>query len=272
MPSAGKSSYLEAPASPITIAGRPGQVAGTLLLLHAFPLNARMWEPQLDLAAGGWRVIAPHFRGFDGASINPESTTMGDYVGNIVDLLDGLHVHDAVVGGLSMGGYAALGLFRRAPQYVRALVLADTKAPGDTADAKQSREQMIALARERGAAAVADQMVPKLLGETTRREQPVLVEHVRSLIAGNTPQAIEGGLRALMSREDSTPLLPKIHVPVLIIVGDEDGVTPPPLSEDMQRGIPGAELVRIPGAGHLSSLEQPGPFNAAVARFLSSRI
>ncbi len=272
MPLAGKQRYLEAPASPITIAGRPGQVAGTLVLLHAFPLNARMWEPQLELAAEGWRVIAPHFRGFDGASINPQSTTMDDYVGDVVDLLDALHIHDAVVGGLSMGGYAAFALVRHAPQYVRALVLADTKAPGDTADARQGRQAMIALAREHGAAAVADEMVPKLLGETTRREQPGLVEQVRSLIAGNAPDAIEGALRALMSREDSTPLLSKVHVPVLIIVGDEDRLTPPSLSEDMQRGIAGAELVRIPRAGHLSNLEQPGAFNTAVARFLSHRI
>lgn len=272
MPSAGRHHYLERPASPVTIAGRPGQVAGTLVLLHAFPLNPRMWEPQLELAAGGWRVIAPYFRGFDGAAIEPGSTTMDQYAGDVVDLLDALHIHEAVVAGLSMGGYAAFALARLASHYVSALVLADTRAEADTDDGKRAREAMIELLREKGAPAIADGMLPKLLAERTAVEQPALADRVRALINEATPQAIEGALRALMSREDSTPLLARIKVPTLILVGEEDRLTPPALSEEMQRGIDRAELVRIPGAGHLPNLEQPEAFNAAVARFLSHRI
>ena len=173
------------------------------------------------MPAGGWRIIAPQFRGFDGAPINPPSTSMDDYAGDVVDLLDTLHVDDAVIGGLSMGGYVTFAVFRHAPQYLRALVLADTKAPGDTPEAGQGRQAMIALAREKGAAAVADEMMPKLLGETTRREQPDLVEHVRSLIP-RMRRGHRGRAAALMTRADSTPLLSKIHVPTLIIVGEED--------------------------------------------------
>jgi pimeloyl-ACP methyl ester carboxylesterase len=263
--------HVEVSAAPVTIAGRPGQVAGTLVLLHAFPLNARMWEPQFEMASAGWRIIAPHFRGFDGVPFAGPAT-IDDYAGDVVDLLDRLHVHEAVIVGLSMGGYVAFALMRRARQYVRALVLADTKAPGDTAEAKRARETMIAIARERGAAAVADELLPKLLGETSRRERPDLVERVRSLIESSTPGAIESASRALMSRQDSTPLLSTIHVPVLILVGDEDILTPPPLADAMSRGIAESELVTIPRAGHLSNLEQPASFNAAVARFLADRI
>ena len=124
----------------------------------------------------------------------------------------------------------------------------------------------------KGAAAVADEMIPKLLGETTRRSRADVIDHVRSLVLSNSPEAIAGSVRALMSRPDSTPLLPTIHVPTLILVGAEDTVTPPPLSEKMHHAIAGSELTVIPGAGHLTNLEQPDLFNAALARFINHRL
>jgi len=115
-------------------------------------------------------------------------------------------------------------------------------------------------------------MLPKVLGETTRTSRPAVVEQVRSLMLSSSADAISGGLRALMTRPDSTPLLQTIHVPTLIVVGDEDALTPPAAAEEMHRGIAGSDLVRIPQAGHLSNLEQPALFNAALAAFLSHRV
>jgi pimeloyl-ACP methyl ester carboxylesterase len=115
-------------------------------------------------------------------------------------------------------------------------------------------------------------MIPKLLGETTKRTRPAVVEQVRALALASSADAIAGAIRALMTRPDSTPLLSSIHVPTLIVVGDEDTLTPPPASEEMQRAIAGSELVRIPQAGHLSNLEQPALFNAALAAFLTHRV
>jgi pimeloyl-ACP methyl ester carboxylesterase len=230
-----------------------------------------MWEPQLVLAEQGWHVVAPHFRGFDGTPVDAQ-TTMDDYVGDVLDLMETLHINSAVVAGVSMGGYAAFALLRHARSAVRGLVLADTKAFADTPAARCQREAMIALVRQRGAEALAEEMLPALLGDTTRREQPALVERVRALIRSNTPDAIAGALHALMSRSDSTPLLPSIDVPTLIIVGEEDVLTPPALSREMQCIIPAAEFVVIPQAGHLSNIEQPEAFNAAVARFLRHRV
>jgi 3-oxoadipate enol-lactonase len=254
---------------------------GVLLLLHAFPLNARMWEEQLVLAAGGWRVIAPQFRGVDGASpggqdvdvaLDPAASSMDDYAGDAIDLLDGLHVEQAVIGGLSMGGYAAFAMLRHAPRYFQGLVLADTRPQADTPEGVHGRGNMLRLVQEKGPGAVAAEMIPKLLGETTRRTRPELVERVRSLVLASSADAIGGAIRALMTRPDSTPLLPTIHVPTLIVVGAEDTVTPPELSEKMHADIAGSELVVIPGAGHLSNLEQPEAFNGALARFLSQRV
>jgi pimeloyl-ACP methyl ester carboxylesterase len=268
MGSIGRLRYVEAPASPPAGASRP---QGTLVLIHAFPLNARMWEPQLALADQGWRVIAPHLRGFDGGT-GETARSVDDYAGDVIDLLDALHIPEAVIGGLSLGGYVTFAMFRHAPRYFRGMVLADTRSQADTPEGVQGRHTMLALLRDKGPGAIADEMIPKLLGETTRGEQPGVAERTRSLILASSTEAIAGAVSALMTRPDSTPLLGSIHCPTLILVGDEDKLTPPALSHEMHDAITGSELVTIPRAGHLSSLEQPVAFNAAVARFLSLRV
>jgi 3-oxoadipate enol-lactonase len=263
----GRLRYLEAKPAAST---RP---RGALVLLHAFPLNARMWEAQLALADRGWRVIAPQFRGFDaGPGDDPPALSVDDYAGDVVDLLDGLHIHEAVVGGLSMGGYVAFALLRYAARYVRGLILADTKAQADTPEGVEGRKRLIELVGSKGPAAVAEEMIPKLLGETTRRTRPDLVDRIRALATSSSAEAIAGALRALMTRPDSTPQLSSIHVPTLIVVGEEDTVTPRAAAEDMQRGIAGSQLVAIPAAGHLTNLEQPAAFDGAVAQFLDKRV
>lgn len=231
-----------------------------------------MWEGQLALADRGWRVIAPHFRGFDGGDGDPPAQSVDDYAGDVVDLLDALHIHEAVVGGLSMGGYVAFALLRHAARYIQGLILADTKAPADTAEGVEGRTRMIALVGSKGPAGVAEEMIPKLLGETTRRTRPEVVDRVRALATSSSAEAIAGALRALMTRPDATPQLPTIHVPTLVVVGEEDAVTPRAAAEEMHRGIAGSELIVIPAAGHLSNLEQPAAFDAALVRFLDHRV
>jgi 3-oxoadipate enol-lactonase len=231
-----------------------------------------MWEGQLALSDRGWRVIAPHFRGFDDGVGDPPAQSVDDYAGDVVDLLDALHIHEAVVGGLSMGGYVAFALLRHAARYVQGLILADTKAQADTPEGVEGRRRMIELGASRGPAAVAEEMIPKLLGETTRRTRPDVVDRVRALATSSSAEAIAGALRALMTRPDSTPQLSTIHVPTLIVVGEEDTVTPRAAAEEMHAGIPGSELVAIPAAGHLTNLEQPALFDAALARFLDTRV
>jgi 3-oxoadipate enol-lactonase len=231
-----------------------------------------MWEGQLPLADAGWRVIAPQLRGFDGGAGDPPAASVDDYAGDVIDLLDALHVKQAVIGGLSMGGYVAFALLRLAARYVQGLVLADTRSQADTTEGVAGRTRLLQVVQDKGPVAVADEMIPKLLGETTRSTRPAVVELVRSLAVANSSDAIAGAIRALMTRPDSTPLLSSIHVPTLVLVGDEDAVTPPAASEEMHRAIAGSELVRIPRAGHLSNLEQPELFNAALAAFLTHRV
>ena len=229
-------------------------------------------SPSLSLAGHGWQVVAPQFRGFDGGPGDPPASTVDDYAGDVIDLLDALHVKDAIVCGLSMGGYVAFALLRLAHRYVRGLILSDTRSQADTPEGVEGRKRMLQLLADKGPAAVADEMIPKLLGASTRANRPELSDRVRDLILSNPPEAIAGGIRALMSRPDSTPLLSTIHCPTLVVVGEEDTVTPPALSEELHRAIAGSELTIIPAAGHLSSFEQPAAFNSALAGFLTHRV
>ena len=245
---------------------------GTLLLIHGFPLSARMWDAQFELANKGWRVLAPQLRGFDGPAAADAATSVDDFAADTIDLIDALHIEEAVVGGLSMGGYIAFAMFRHAPRYFRGLVLADTRASGDTPEAVEGRKRMIQLVRDKGPAAAAEELLPRLLGETTRATRPDIVEALRGLILSNSAETIAGALVALMTRPDATRLLSTIHCPTLVVVGDEDVLTPPTFSEDIKRGIAQAELAIIPGAGHMSNMEQPAAFNHTLAQFLEYRV
>lgn len=237
--------------------------------MHAFPIGARMWEPQHALAASGWHVVMPQFRGFDCTTADgPDAQTLDDYAGDVADLLETLAVKRAVIGGLSMGGYVSFALYRRSPDLFQGLVLADTRAEADTPEARTNRTKLIALAGTDGVSAVADEMMPRLLGKTTIATQPQVKSRLRTLIAANQPRAIQAALRGMMTRDDSVTLLPTIQVPALVIVGAEDELTPPALSRTMAAALPDATLVVIPGAGHLSSMEQPQAFNAALDGFL----
>lgn len=268
MPAAGRLRYVEATPP----AGSGGQPLGTLVLVHAFPINARMFEPQLALAELGWHVIAPQLRGMDGGGQDPDATSIDDYAGDVIDLLDALHVRNAVIGGVSLGGYVTFGVFRHAPEYFRGMVLADTRPQADTPEGVAGRKKMLELLRARGVETIAGEMLPKLLGDTTRRDRPDVVDRTKALMLANSERGVAGAIAALMTRPDSTPLLSSIRCPALIVVGEEDTLTVPDVSREMQRRIAGAELVIIPKAGHLSNLEAPEPFNAALSAFLRNRV
>ena len=242
-----------------------------LMLLHAFPLSAEMWRRQLEAPPAGWRVIAPDFAGL-GRSDDRESdsVSLDDYAIDVMALADRLAIPGFVAAGLSLGGYVALALARLAPDRLDGLVLADTKAPADSAEARAGREKMLATLSERGAGGVADEMLPRLLGRTTRQDRPEVVAEVRSLILTNNPEGIRHAILRLRDRPDAVQVLPRIEAPTFVLVGEEDEVTPVAEAERMQHGIAGARLETIPGAGHLSNMERPEAFTAALTRFLST--
>lgn len=265
-------SYLEAV--------RPGRTQPkTLVLLHAFPLSAEMWQPQLDAVPEGWRFVAPDLRGFGGSGLEVSTTadsdasrvSFDDYASDVVALLDELEVEQAVVGGLSMGGYAAFALLRLAPERVRALVLADTKVEADGEAARQARDGMLAVLQSGGAEAVWARMEAGLLGVTTRRTNVAVVDRVHQLVAAQSPSAIGRAIRRLKGRPDSSATLAAFDRPVLCLAGEEDELTPPGLVSQMAGENARRPFVVVPRAGHLSNLEQPNAFNAALGAFLAQR-
>lgn len=247
--------------------GRP------VIWLHAFPLSADLWLPQLHRVPPGWRFIAPDLRGFRGSGpafedITPPLMTIDDYAADVLELMAHLDVSEAVIGGLSMGGYVAFALWHRAPERVSGLVLASTRAAADTPAAQVARARMVDLVDREGAAGVAREMLPKLIGASLQASQPDLIEAVRELIVVNTTDAIRTAIRAMKERPDSTPLLPRIDRPVTVIHGDEDAIIPLEEARAMAAAIPGARLIALAGVGHLANLEDPLGFSLAVQKSL----
>jgi pimeloyl-ACP methyl ester carboxylesterase len=247
------------------------QPVQTVVFLHAFPLQAAMWTRTLDAVPDGWRAIAPDCRGFGQTSL-PEferRSSMSDFAGDVVDLLDRLGiVHSAIV-GCSMGGYVLFEILKSAPAYMNAICLVSTRPGADSEDGRKNREKMIDLVSRDGVDAVAAEMVPKLLGATTQKDRPDLVKYVHNLVIENGREGIKTGVRAMMERADSRQLLGRIDVPTLIVHGTEDTLIPPSEAEGMHKAIANSRLELMPMCGHLPNLEQPAAFEATLWQFLS---
>lgn len=236
-----------------------------LVLLHAFPLTAEMWRPQLERVPDDWRFLAPELS----SAVPPTGArSIDDYARDVAALLDALLIDNAVIGGLSMGGYVTFALFRQAPSLFSGMFLADTRPQGDSAQAREGRVRMRDLLAHEGVKAIADEMIPRLLAGQTVRAQPDVVGNLRRMIESSGPRAVDAALEAMMTRPDSTPDLQHVSCATLIIVGGEDSVTPPSEALAMQRAIDRSVLVTLQGAGHLSNLEQPEAFSRALADFL----
>ena len=256
-------------------AGRPPAPAGAagppvLVLLHAFPLDSRMWDPQLSVPPPGWAVLAPDFQGFGGSALDPWAETapsIDDYAADVLTVLDDLGAARAVFAGLSMGGYVAFALLRRAPGRVAGLVLAATRAAADDAGARAGRAATLATLGRDGIGAIAAAMLPRLLAPPTLAGRPDLAARVTFILESADPRAVDAAVRRLRDRPDSSSLLPGIACPTLVVVGGDDVLTPPGEVEAMAARIPGARFELIAGAGHLVNLESPDAFSAALARF-----
>jgi pimeloyl-ACP methyl ester carboxylesterase len=256
----------------VTASGIHYEVQGSgapVLFLHAFPLHLRMWDAQVEALPAGQQAIRFDARGFGQTPAGDSLLTMERIADDAAAVLDHLGAPPAVVCGLSMGGYAAFAMVRRHPEKIRALVLADTRSGPDTPESRQSRAEQRERVRREGSAVLADVFLRRLVGETTHRERAQVVSRLRQMILSASAQGITDALAGLAARADSTTTLREIRVPTLILCGTEDVLTPPAESEHMKAGIKGSELTLIPGAGHLSSLEDPDAFNAALGSFLA---
>lgn len=238
-----------------------------VVFVHAFPLDSRMWEAQARTAASlGWTVLTPDLPGFGGRP--PGETDLAAWARDVLAECDRRGIARAVFAGLSMGGYVVFRVAALAAERVAGLVLADTRAAADAPEARDRRTALAARVRAEGVSFLADELLPSLLGETSRLARPDLVADVRRRILTADAEGVARALLAMRDRPDSTPLLPALRVPALVLVGEEDTLTPPDESRSLAASLPNARFQEIRGAGHLSNLENPEAFNAVLAELL----
>jgi 3-oxoadipate enol-lactonase len=240
-----------------------------LVFAHAFPLNRTMWAPQVSALVERCRCVAWDYRGLGESAATPPFT-VDQFADDLAALLDQLHLDKIVLAGCSMGGYVALAFWRRHRERVRALVLADTRATADSEEALAKRVEQIAQARNEGPTAVANALIQGVVGKTTREKQPDTYDMVHRMMAQAPVPGIVGAIEAMMHRPDSTPLLSTIDVPTLVVVGDEDVLTPVKEARAMHQQIRGSRLEVIAQAGHLACLERPAAFNHVLTEFLGA--
>ena len=228
----------------------------TALLLHAFPLDSRMWDHLASsLGEAGYAVAAPDLPG-DEPELGFEA-----WARRVLGVVDGSFVPV----GCSMGGYLAFELWRQAPDRIPALVLADTRATPDSPEQRLARDDSIRVLGEAGTEDFWEDLAPKLFSEGA---DPAVVERARELAFEQPLTGLVTAQETIRDRPDSRPTLPTIDVPVLVLVGEEDRLTPPADAEAMVAALPDARFSRIAGAGHLAPFEQADVVAAAIREFL----
>jgi 3-oxoadipate enol-lactonase len=240
-----------------------------LVLIHGFPFHLEFWKDQVPALSRRWRVLRYDLRGLGKSGLGPAPQLLEAYVDDLLALMDHVGAGRAVLAGLSMGGYIALRAAQKAPTRVAGLALCDTRAEADSDAAKLGRSAALATLRTQGLAAYVDGSLPKLLAPATLKRRPAVVRALRRLMMASPKAGVANGLVAMAGRTDSVAHLPELKIPVLCLVGAEDALTPPLVARGMHGAIPGARLAVIPGAGHVSNLEQPAAFNRALGAWLA---
>ncbi|HUV47417.1 MAG TPA: alpha/beta hydrolase [Actinomycetes bacterium] len=228
----------------------------TLVLLHAFPLDATMYEEVATEFDGD--LVTPDLPGFGGAPLPEAEPSLDVYADYVARQLDAAELDRVVIGGTSMGGYTAMAFCRRHGDRVAGLALIDTKATADPDDGADGRRAMAkVMAEARTTEPLLANVFPKLLGATTLRGRPDVVQQVRDWVQTTDPDAAAYAQRAMAVRPDSVEMLAALSVPSLVVVGEEDVLTPPTDAAVMAAALHGAVVVEIPRVGHLTPVEAP---------------
>ncbi len=241
-----------------------------LLFIHAFPLNSSMWRAQRRDLSTFHRVLTFDLPGFGRGGPFPDSFSLDDAADMAMTLLDDRGIDRAVVCGCSMGGYIALSILRRHPERLAGLVLSNTRATPDSPAAQQNRAAQAASVRAGGLQDLRDEMLGKLLGETTVASAPDVLRCVEEILQHASVEGTAGMLEAMAARPDSTEVLAETVLPVCVIAGGEDGLIPASEAENMHALLRSGELTIIPNAGHLSCLERPVRFNTIIRSFFKT--
>jgi pimeloyl-ACP methyl ester carboxylesterase len=240
-----------------------------VVLVHGFPLDHSMWSAQIESLAPRFRVIVPDLRGFGQSDVTEGTVSMDRLADDVAALLDAIGVDGPVVlGGLSMGGYVAWEFWRRHGRRLRGLVLCDTRASADTAEAAANRMEVARRVLAEGRRFLAESMIPKLFSLATQEHRPERIESVRRVILATDPRGIAAASRGMAERADATSWLGRIECPALVLCGAEDGLSPPEEMRRIAESMPCARFVEIGDAGHMAPLENGPHAGAAMLEFL----
>jgi pimeloyl-ACP methyl ester carboxylesterase len=248
-----------------------GQGAGpAVVLIHGFPYNKSMWDDQVAALSGSNRVITYDLRGHGESGATSETYTMEMLAEDLHVLIEELSLGEVALGGFSMGGYVALAFAEAYPEHIDKLMLLDTRHLPDSEQAAEGRENLAKQVEADGVEGVATGLPARMLTEATVSGRPEVAAKASDMIRAASPAGVAGAARGMAVRVDQSDLLPSIAVPTLIVVGEEDGITPPADAEAMAAAVYNSTLVKIPGASHLSNLDKPDEFNKALIDFLSA--
>ena len=240
-----------------------------VLFVHGYPLNRKMWQPQVEGLSGTARALALDLRGHGESQVTGGPYWMDVLANDCAGFLNALGItRPVVLCGLSMGGYVAMAFYRKHGDRLAGLILAATRAGADSAEGRAGRDKAAQLAREKGPAAIAESMLPKMMSPKTYDRKPELASEVRKIMESLPVEAIVGDLEGMKARPDSAQTLAEITLPTLILHGADDQLMPPSEAQAMHKMIYGSQIEILPEAGHLLNLEQPELFNRAVGDFL----
>jgi pimeloyl-ACP methyl ester carboxylesterase len=241
-----------------------------VVLLHPFPANHEFWHPAARALEARYSLVLPDLRGHGDSGVGEGPATMAKHAADLVRILDQEQIGRAMFVGVSIGGYILFEFWRRYRARVLALALYNTKAAGETAESRAARLQTAADILERGTEPFFETLIPKLMGETTRRTRPDLVEGARRMMRKMSPEDVAQVQRGMAERPDSVDTLKTINVPTLIITGDEDLATGVSDAELMKRNIAGSHMKVMAKTGHYSPWEQPEEVGKILRQFLDS--
>ncbi|MFE1884005.1 alpha/beta fold hydrolase [Streptomyces diastatochromogenes] len=237
-----------------------------LVLVHGHPFDRTMWAPQLAAFSTDRRVIAPDLRGYGSSPVTPGTVPLDRHAQDIEELLDFLGVDSFVLAGLSMGGQIAMECYDRFGDRVRGLVLADTFPDPETPEGRRGRRAMADRLLAEGLRGYADEVLEKMVAPYA---DPEVKAHVHRMMTATAPEGAAASLRGRAERPDYRPLLTRVTVPALVVVGADDTYTPVADAEAMHAALPHSVLHVVAGAAHMPNLERAEEFNEVLGKFLT---
>ena len=249
-------------------AGSPD--AMPVIFIHGFPFSKAMWAGQLEILKNDYRAIAYDVRGHGNSEAGADDFSIGLFADDLLAFMDELQIQKAVVCGLSMGGYIVLNAIQKQPNRFTGLILTDTQCGADTHEGREKRLKTIAFIQRNGLEIYAEESLKNLFAPASFQSQQESVKFIHETILSTSAEVVCRTLLALANCKESCSALPMIKIPVRVIVGEKDKVTPPPVAQKMVDAISGSKLVVINEAGHITNLEAPEVFNNHLLKFLGT--